>query len=303
MEAWDVLTQTIRRMIRRVVPTPAAQPEVRRTIDPSLLEGLEARDAWFHSHFVWAPGVIIDHLKRLVPLESSVVLDFGCGEGLMAKGVAQVAREVHGVDIVPNFWRVEERFDEMFGVENRIPPAKLIQVDPEKPLPYKDGSFDAVIAWSVFEHVADTPRALREIHRVMRPGGAFFLTINPLYYSAHGCHLWNVVDEPWVHLKISHEELCDRIRAAVMRPVEDEGRTDIYQGNTPEAYRDSLFVCLDSLNKLTLNQLVSHVQNAGFTIVHQETRQTLPFEPTPELLEQYPREDLMTDEVTLLLQS
>jgi SAM-dependent methyltransferase len=296
-----VLTQAIRRITRRMIQPASARPRVRRVLDPALLEGLATSDTWFHSHFVWAPGVIIDHLKRVVPLESSKVLDFGCGEGLMAKGIAQVAREVHGIDIFPNFWRVEERFDEKFGVENRIPTVNFLRVDPEEALPYGDGAFDAVFAWSVFEHVDDTPRALREIHRVLRPGGAFYLIINPLYYSAHGCHLWNVVDEPWIHLKLNREELFERVRTAVMRTVESEGRTDVYQGNTPEVYRDSLFGCLDSLNKLTLGQLKEHLQNAGFSILHEETRQTLPHEPSAELLDRYPREDLMTDEVTLLL--
>lgn len=271
------------------------------TIDQAFLDDLANRDTWFHSHFVWAPGVVVDHLSRLVPLESATVLDFGCGEGLMAKGVARVAREVHGIDLFPNFWRLEERFSEVFGKDNQLPKVNLQVVDALKPLPYKDGAFDAVFAWSVFEHVDDTPRALKEIHRVLRPGGAFYLIINPLYYSAHGNHLWNVVDEPWAHLKLTQEQLFDRIRSAVMKTDIEENRTDVYQGNTPEAYRDSLIGCVESLNKITVDQLTGHLRDAGFTVVHQETRQTLPYEPSADLLERYSREDLMTDEVTLLL--
>lgn len=299
-----MLADVVQRLSRRMLGRPSRRSAPRRSVDPVLLDALAARDWWFYQHFVWAPGVIVDYLQRLTPLESARVFDFGCGEGLMAKGVALVAREVHGVDIVPKFKGLEERFDAAFGPENRLPEVDLRLVEPGARLAYKDGYFDAAFAWSVFEHVHDTPQALREIHRVLRPGGAFYLIINPLYYSAQGAHLWHILDEPWIHLKLTKEELLDRMRAAEMKPESEvaAGRTDIYQGRTVEAYRTCVMRCLDSLNMLTVGQLTQYVRDAGFTIVHQETRQTLPVEPTPDLLDRYSREDLMTDEVTLLMQ-
>jgi len=296
-----VLTRTIRRIKDRVLRAPGEPPAARPEDDQAFLDELEKRDKWFHSHFVWAPGVVVDYLGRVVPVESSKILDFGCGEGVMAKGVARAAREVHGVDLTPQFMRLEQRVAEVFGKRNKLPKVNLRAVDAQKPLPYEDGAFDAVFAWSVFEHVDDVPRALREIHRVLRPGGAFFLIINPLYYSAHGNHLWNVVDEPWVHLRLDKEELFERIRSATLAAEVGEENTKIYQGKDPEAFRKGLFVCVESLNKLTLDQLIQDVRDAGFTTVFQETRQTLPYEPPADLLERFSREDLMTDEVTMLL--
>ena len=44
-------------------------------------------------------------------------------------------------------------------------------------LPYADGTFDAAVSTQVYEYVADLPRALGELHRVLRPGGqALILT-------------------------------------------------------------------------------------------------------------------------------
>jgi len=301
-----VLTRTLRRIKNRVLRAPGQRPEPRTTqtrpgIDQALLDDLAKRDSWFHSHFAWAPGVVVDYLGRLVSLESSKVLDFGCGEGLMAKGVARFAREVHGVDLTPRFWRLEQRVAEIFGERNGLPPVNLRTVDAREPLPYSDGAFDAVFAWSVFEHVDDVPRALREIHRVLRPGGAFFLIINPLYYSAHGGHLWNVLDEPWIHLRLDEEELLERIRRATLGTDVEEGNTAVFQGQDPEAFRKGLFNCVRSLNKLTLGRLVQDVRDAGFATVALETKQTLPHQPPADLLERFSRDDLMTDEVTMLL--
>ncbi|WP_165251019.1 class I SAM-dependent methyltransferase [Paludisphaera soli] len=269
--------------------------------DRDFLESLADRDRWFYTHYVWAVDVIVEQLTRVAPLEGAKVFDFGCGEGLMARGLAPLCREVRGVDIVPKFEGLDARIDAIFGPDHGIPPVDLRLVDPFEPLPYEDATFDAAFAWSVFEHVADPGRSLREIHRVLRPGGAFFLIINPLYYSAMGGHLWNVLEEPWIHLRLSREELFDRVRKAILKAEVEEGRTDIWQGKTVEAYRETLLRCLDSLNMLTVRLLKEHLRYAGFTVVAEETRQTLPHQPPADLLELHPREDLMTDEVRLLL--
>lgn len=45
-------------------------------------------------------------------------------------------------------------------------------------IPYRDGCFDAVIANHMLYHVPDRPRAIRELHRVLRPGGRLFAATN-----------------------------------------------------------------------------------------------------------------------------
>src|SRR5262245_18214979 len=104
----------------------------------------------------------------------------------MAKGMAQFNCRVHGVDIVPVDTELEQRMERALGASDMCPPVKMRQVEIGKPLPYRSRSFDAVYAWSVFEHVAHVPEALSEIKRVLRPGGAFLLQIAPLYFSPEG---------------------------------------------------------------------------------------------------------------------
>lgn len=43
-------------------------------------------------------------------------------------------------------------------------------------IPFKDNQFDLVLAFSVMEHVADLGATLREVHRVLRPGGVFWFS-------------------------------------------------------------------------------------------------------------------------------
>lgn len=50
--------------------------------------------------------------------------------------------------------------------------------------------YDVVVTWSALEHVAEPVSMLREIRRILRPGGVLFLQLWPFYYSDRGSHLW-----------------------------------------------------------------------------------------------------------------
>ena len=269
------------------------------TVSP--YEELAAKDVWFYDHVVKVPKIIADFLGRAIKLESAIVLDFGCGEGLMAKGLAPFVGSVHGVDIAPNIIHLDERFRQMFGDRDPFPPVTLDVAQAGTRLPYTDGYFDAVYAWSVFEHVADVSFAFGEIHRVLRPGGVFFLQIYPLYFSAQGGHLWNILDEPWVHLKVGREELLDRIDRAPLVRGPDGTRYDASQGRTVEDYRAAVNACQDSLNRATVGELTGQLEAAGFSFLHHQTTQDSANTIPPELLALYPREDLVTEQIVLLM--
>jgi SAM-dependent methyltransferase len=62
-------------------------------------------------------------------------------------------------------------------------------------LPFADGVFEAVVTFNTFEHLYDPPRAARELHRVLKPGGRLLLltaSLQPLHEEPH--HYYNTTE-------------------------------------------------------------------------------------------------------------
>ena len=110
-------------------------------------------DAW--------KGIFTEHLgaKRLR------ILDVGTGPGVVALQLAQLGHDVLGVDFSTEMLRA--------AMENSIHyhlDIKFAQADAER-LPFADGEFDAVVSKYVLWTLPDPERALKEWHRVVKPGG------------------------------------------------------------------------------------------------------------------------------------
>jgi SAM-dependent methyltransferase len=102
-----------------------------------------------------------EDLRSVAPLR---VLDVGCGVKPYYPYFAVIASEYVGVDVVVN------------------PAAEL--VGPVEALPVEDASFDLVLCTQVLEHADDPAHAVRELHRVTRPGGRVLA-------STHGVQVYH----------------------------------------------------------------------------------------------------------------
>jgi ubiquinone/menaquinone biosynthesis C-methylase UbiE len=87
------------------------------------------------------------------------VLEVGCGTGLIMRGLDGRAKRLVGVDISPGMLAEARRrgFDVFEGKAEK--------------LPFADESFDLAYSFKVLAHVPDIELALREMARVLRPGG------------------------------------------------------------------------------------------------------------------------------------
>jgi arsenite methyltransferase len=106
--------------------------------------------------------------KAQVP-PRAVVADVGTGTGFVAAGLAQHAAKVYGFDASPAMLEVaRHNLAAYANVELREAPGDK--------LPLPDGELDAVFANMYLHHAPEPPAAIREMARVLKPGGVLCIT-------------------------------------------------------------------------------------------------------------------------------
>jgi SAM-dependent methyltransferase len=160
---------------------------------------------------------------RLGVRAGDLLLDLGCGFGRHAfeaarRGAAVVALDA-GADEVAG---VRDTFGAMVDAGELPPdaPAGAVQGDALR-LPFADGTFDRVIASEVLEHIPDDVAAMRELARVLRPGGTMAVTVPRCGPEVVN---WILSDEyhdvPGGHVRIYRRStLWSRLRSAGLAPV------------------------------------------------------------------------------------
>ena len=93
------------------------------------------------------------------------VLEIGCGLGTDGARFARAGAVYTGVDLTEAAVSLARRNFELQGL-----PGEFRTADAEN-LDFADASFDVVYSHGVLHHTPDTARAIREVHRVLRPGG------------------------------------------------------------------------------------------------------------------------------------
>ena len=95
-----------------------------------------------------------------------------------------MAGEVEALDVSESMIETARQYCEAEGLAAFHP-----RVGSAETLDYADASFDAAVAFDLLHHVRDLQGVLAEVHRVLRPGGHFFVfepnICNPLMFLAH----------------------------------------------------------------------------------------------------------------------
>ena len=97
------------------------------------------------------------------------VLEVGCGAGAMAKAIkrSRPDLQVVGCDVSQN----------AIALARQDPQGVSFEVGDAYGLPYMDANFEAVVMFDVLEHLDEPGRSIREVVRVLSPGGLFHLFV------------------------------------------------------------------------------------------------------------------------------
>ncbi len=118
-------------------------------------------------------AIVPDDELRELPYDRA--LELGCGSGFFLLNLIQagVARRGSVTDLSPGMVKVATRNGEKLGLEidGRVADAEGI--------PYDDDTFDLVVGHAVLHHIPDVELSLREVVRVLKPGGRFVFAGEP----------------------------------------------------------------------------------------------------------------------------
>jgi SAM-dependent methyltransferase len=126
--------------------------------------------------FVWCPENLREDDARLLgDVSGRDVLEVGCGAAMCARWLARRGARPIAFDVSAGMLRHARDGAQRAGIE--VP---LVQADAQY-LPFRDDSFDtAFTAFGAVAFVADSARVMREVARVLRPGGRWvFATTHP----------------------------------------------------------------------------------------------------------------------------
>jgi len=161
-------------MTRRAV-TDAESRQANRGWWDSDADSYQAEHGDFlgDADFVWCPeGMREADVRLLGDVHGRRVLEVGCGAASAARWLATQGAAVVGIDLSAGMLR-----HAVAGAVRSGVPVPLVQAD-ALALPFRDGAFDiACTAFGAVPFVSDSARLMREVHRVVRPGGRWVFSV------------------------------------------------------------------------------------------------------------------------------
>ena len=107
-------------------------------------------------------------LEKLLHIPFQSALDLGCGTGEMLKLILQedVGKELYGIDLSEKMLHV---------AKSKLPEQVKLLLGDSESLPFPDNTFDVVFCNDSFHHYPAPRNVLREVYRVLKPGGTFLM--------------------------------------------------------------------------------------------------------------------------------
>ncbi len=184
-------------------------------------------------------GMEQDHLPITLPVLEKMrlavdenVLDVGCGAGWLSRRIARMVPEgrVVGMDVSDQMIRLARR--------TSVEQDNALYVTGEvAEIPWEANFFTQAISVESAYYWPEPAAGLKEIHRVLRPGGRFWMLINYYRDNPH-CHQWGPLLAVKTHLLLA-EEWAQLFGGAGFANVGEERVAD--KSPSPEAYTGRWF--------------------------------------------------------------
>lgn len=192
-----------------------AEPE-----SPAYFEEIDRRFFGSVRHYMPWRERPFDPLIPFSSLRDRDVLEIGVGHGSHAQLIAPFCKSFTGIDLTQKGSHMTARRLELFDI-----PGRILCMDAES-LSFPDASFDFIWSWGVIHHSAHPLRILREMRRVLRPGGRATVMVYHRsfcqYYFLEGFLRGVLCGELWRKASLHHinQAATDGALARYYRPKE-----------------------------------------------------------------------------------
>jgi ubiquinone/menaquinone biosynthesis C-methylase UbiE len=131
------------------------------------------------------------------------MLDLGCGEGRHIFGLMEKFPDLKCIGLDPHIESLDKAFEGLKFLESISNTKTNFLSGSAYSLPFSDDSFDLVVCSEVLEHLHDYKDAIKEINRVLKPGGQFLASV-PAEFPEKICWLLSEAyqNQPGGHLRI-----------------------------------------------------------------------------------------------------
>lgn len=173
------------------------------------LHGTELEDYELHATERYRLEPYIERFARFDDYAGKRVLEIGVGMGADHRRFAAGGAQLTGIDLTDRAVRHVRRQLKMAGLRSEL------RTGNAEALEFADGSFDLVYAWGVLHHTPDTAGAVREILRVLRPGGEAKVMI----YNRHSIVGWML----WARYALGRGKPATPLSAIYAEQLESPG--------------------------------------------------------------------------------
>ena len=199
-----------------------------RILEPELMDTPEEASDYDAMDHATVNRVFVDDFLAVRPSGVRRVLDVGTGTAQIPLELCSRGVDLHvtAIDAAGHMLQVALKNVLKAGRQTSI---KLEQVD-AKAMPYVDGAFDAVMSNSIVHHIPEPLAVLREMSRVLKPGGLLFVrdlmrpadlpTLRHLvdtYAADANAHQRQMFADS-LHAALTDEEVADLLRQAGLPP-------------------------------------------------------------------------------------
>lgn len=116
----------------------------------------------------------LEYIDQYARIKDKIVLDVGCGGGILSESMALGGAKVTGIDLAKKSLKVAQLHSLETGVEIDYRSVSVETLAEESPQ-----CFDVVTCMEMLEHVPDPQSVLTAVSRLVKPGGwVFFSTLN-----------------------------------------------------------------------------------------------------------------------------